>query len=144
MNISIFIYIYPRIFLFTLISVYIYPYVSIHIYTGNSLQVAMIAGWIQSIFPDVPQKLVSDDDVGTTDHTLYYRNVFSQAVAKVHFRAREVCIYIYVYMCMCVYMCICVSIYVCICVSIYVCIYVYVCLYVYCICVCICICICQF
>lgn len=57
---------------------------------GNSLQAGMISTWVQTIFPDVPQKLVSDDDVGTAEHTLFYRNVFSQAVAKVQFRSREV------------------------------------------------------
>lgn len=59
-------------------------------FSGNSLQMHMIVAWIQTIFTDVPQKLLGEDsDMRVNEVKLFYRNVFTHAIAIVEFRAKE-------------------------------------------------------
>lgn len=57
-------------------------------FSGNTMQMQMIVSWIQTIFTDVPQKLLGEDD-DVHEVKLYYRNVFTQAIAIVNFRPKE-------------------------------------------------------
>lgn len=59
-------------------------------FTGTTMTLPTISTWLQALLPDVPHKLVDDEDSGTGGGgRLYFRNVFTMAVAAVEFRARE-------------------------------------------------------
>ena len=65
-------------------------------FSGNTLSLSMILQWIQSIFPEVPQKLLGDENDTVngvvSECLLHYENVFTRAGVSIEFRAKEVII----------------------------------------------------
>ena len=65
------------------------------VFKGNSLTLLIIAQWLQSIFPEVPQKLLGNEEsyAAPADCQLTYRSVFTGALAYIEFQPKEVMVF---------------------------------------------------